>query len=98
MDFVCYIFELVFKEDSLSFFTTTPNFLTLQLSLKLPLYWAPYQTIGPHKNKTLQQHMSYCPKRVAISRKETGPGLTCQEASKKTVWASRKPPWLMENY
>lgn len=25
--------------------------------------------------------------RVAISRKETGPGLTCQAASKMTVWA-----------
>lgn len=28
------------------------------------------------------------PKRVAISGKETGPGLTCQPATKKTVWAS----------
>lgn len=43
-------------------------------------------------------HSMRAPKRVAISGKETGPALTCQPASKKTVWASRKPPRLMENY
>lgn len=38
------------------------------------------------------------PERAAISRKETEPGLTCQAASKRTVWACWKPRRLMENY
>lgn len=41
-------------------------------------------------------HSTYAPMRVSISRKETGPGLTCQVAWKKSVWASRKPPWLAD--
>lgn len=77
---------------SLTFFFVLPPSL---LDLTLCLLQVGHIKIRVHDNVC---HSMRVPKRVAISGKETGPGLTCQPASKKTVWASRKPPRLMENY
>lgn len=76
-------------------------------ALSEEFFYQPFITVvnyrhanAPHKPNRSggTRDRAKAPERAAISRKETGPGLTCQAASKKTVWACWKPRRLMENY